>query len=307
VDITVVTPTYQRADRILRLVRALEDQTHPRDRFEVVVVDNGSTDGTAAALAELVATSPLRLRVLRIEANAGPAPARNAGWRAAAAPLVAFTDDDCVPDAGWVAALVRSFERNDRLGVVQGCTVAGEGERGSWTLAREVGDETPWFEGCNIGFRRDALEATGGFDEEIGWYGEDTAAGWKVVDAGWERDFAPAAVVVHDLEERDLRWRLRNAWLERNLIALAGRHPGLRHGFWRRWAFRPESASFPLAVLGALGALRHPALLGLALPYARVRWRLWRHPQDLAKWIAIDAVAVAGHLRGSVDGRVLVL
>ena len=306
-DMTVVAPTYQRADRMRRLVQALEAQTYPVDRFEVVIVDNSSTDSTAAELAALVASSPLRLRALRTEVNRGPAAARNLGWRAAQAPLVACTDDDCLPDPGWVEALVRAFGRNDRLGVLQGRTRAPDGPRELWTLAREIGDETPWFEGCNLAFRREALDATGGFDEDLGWYGEDTSAGWKVVDAGWERDFAPDAVVTHDLEVRTARWRIRQAWLERNLVELAGRHPGLRSTLWRRWAFRPESVSFPLAVAGLVGVLQHPALVLLALPYLRTRRSVLRHPRDLATFVAIDATAVAGHLRGSVAGRVLVL
>jgi GT2 family glycosyltransferase len=306
-DITVVAPTYQRAARVERLVRALERQTLPRHRFDVVVVDDASTDGTAAELARLAAASPLQLRTERTDRNRGPAAARNLGWRATDAPVVAFVDDDCVPEPGWLEAMARAFGRNPRLGVAQGRTAAAAGPRDLWTLARVIGDETPWFEGCNIGYRRQALERTGGFDEEIRWYGEDTAAGWKVVEAGWERDFVPDAVVTHDLDVRRAGWRLRHAWLEKNLVLLAGRHRGLRASLWRPWAFRPESVTLPLAVAGALAASRRPALLLLALPYARARWPLLRRPRDLAAFVAIDAVAVAAHVRGSVAAGVLVL
>jgi GT2 family glycosyltransferase len=307
-DITVVAPTYQRADRLARLVDALEQQDHPADRFEVVVVDDASTDHTPDVVAAAVARGAINLRPLRMSTNGGPAPARNRGWRSAAAPLVAFVDDDCTPDPTWVSAMVRAFARNERLGVAQGRTQAPGGERGPWTVAREIGDETPWFEGCNIAYRRTALDATGGFDEGIGWYGEDTAAGWKVVEAGWDRDFVADAIVTHDLEERSVRWRIQHAWLESNLVELAARHPGLRGSAFRRpWLYRPESLTLPLALFGAVTARRRPALALLALPYLASRRELLGRPRDLAAAAVIDAAAVAGHLRGSLRSRVVVL
>lgn len=304
----MVAPTYQRADRLARLIGALERQDHPRDRFEVVVVDDASTDHTPDVLEAAATRGIIDIRPLRMDINGGPAPARNRGWRSAAAPVIAFVDDDCTPAPGWVGAMARAFARNDRLGVAQGHTRAPDGQRGPWTISREIGDETPWFEGCNIGYRRAALEATGGFDEGIGWYGEDTAAGWKVVDAGWDRDFVPDAVVTHDLEERSIRWRIRHAWLEANLVELAARHPGLRQSAFRRpWLYRPESLTLPMAAVGALAAVRRPGLLLLALPYLASRRGLLRQPRDLAAVAMIDAAAVAGHLRGSLRSGVVVL
>lgn len=303
-----MAPTYQRADRLARLVGALERQDHPADRFDVVVVDDASTDHTSQVLEAARARGAIDLHHLRMPRNGGPAPARNRGWRGARAPVVAFIDDDCTPDPGWVGAMVRAFDRNDRLGVAQGRTRAADGPRGAWTVAREIGDETPWFEGCNIAYRRAALEATGGFDEAIGWYGEDTSAGWKVVEAGWERDFVPDAIVTHDLEERGVRWRIRHAWLESNLVELAARHPGLRRSALRgQSVYRTESVTLPLAVLAVLGATRRPSLLLLALPYLASRRSLVGCPRDLAAFALVDAAAVAGHLRGSLRSGVVVL
>nr|MDQ3293503.1 glycosyltransferase [Actinomycetota bacterium] len=260
--ITVVTPTYQRPDRLTRLVAALEAQDLPAAELEVVIVDDASGDGTAAMLDELVERSPLRISALHLATNGGPARARNEGWRAARSTAVAFVDDDCVPEPGWARAMAEAFERNPSLGVVQGLTRRPEGSLGPWTMFRQITWETPWFEGCNIAYRRDLLERTGGFDEVLRWYGEDTSAGWKVVEAGGDRDFQPSAVVTHDLEERGLRWRIRHGWLERNLVELAARHDGLRRtAFWRPWAFRRESVAFPLAALAAIAAVRRPAAL----------------------------------------------
>jgi glycosyltransferase involved in cell wall biosynthesis len=310
IEISVVVPTYRRPDRITRLLAALERQTLGADRFEVLVVDDCSGDGTGEVLVDLATRSQLTLRLLTTTSNGGPAVARNIGWRAARSDLVAFVDDDCVPEPGWLAAGLAALTANERLGLVQGLTrrPAGAPPPGPWTVYREITWESPWFEGCNIFYRRAALAATTGFDEQLRWYGEDTAAGWAVVDAGWERDFSTQAVVTHDIEERGVRWRIRHGWLECNLVALAFRHPGLREeAFWRRWAFRAEGVALIAAVAAVATARRHPlALLGVA-PYLRLRRLPLRRPGVVAGLVAIDAAQIAGHAAASVRHGRLVL
>src|SRR5687768_10205396 len=92
--ISVVVSSFQRAAKLERLLRALEAQDIAVP-FEVVIVDNGSTDDTWETLQRWRDTTPLVLRPVRIEVNRGPSGGRNAGWREARGALVAFTDDDC--------------------------------------------------------------------------------------------------------------------------------------------------------------------------------------------------------------------
>src|SRR4051812_33307560 len=101
-DISVAVSTYGRARALPNLVRALERQTLPRERFEVVIADNGSTDDTPDVLEALRAQTTIDIRIVRVEQNRGPARGRNAAWRAARAPVVAFTDDDCLPQPAWL-------------------------------------------------------------------------------------------------------------------------------------------------------------------------------------------------------------
>jgi len=117
-EITVVVPTYRRPELLARVVAAMEKQTLDRDHFEVVVVDNGSGDDTGAVLADLAARASIRLRPLTIEVNRGPARARNLGWRCSGAPYVAFTDDDCVPEPGWLESGLTQLRFADAVGVV---------------------------------------------------------------------------------------------------------------------------------------------------------------------------------------------
>ncbi|MEA2495152.1 MAG: hypothetical protein QOJ29_3063, partial [Thermoleophilaceae bacterium] len=93
---SVVVATRDRADSLAALLSALAEQTLPREDFEVIVIDDGSTDHTARVLAEAEARGTLQLRIARDEGR-GPGAARNRGWREARGEIVAFTDDDCRP------------------------------------------------------------------------------------------------------------------------------------------------------------------------------------------------------------------
>jgi glycosyltransferase involved in cell wall biosynthesis len=314
-DVSVVVSTYRRAHLLPRLVAALEAQTLDADRFEAIVVDNGSDDETWAELQRLAGASTIHLRPLRIEVNQGPAPARNLGWRSAAAPLVAFTDDDCVPRPDWLAQALASAAATPDLGVLQGAILrpAGPYPYGPDTVYRETLTPSPYFEGCNLVFPRSVLERTGGFDESFGFSGEDTAAGWAAIEDGGRWLFDETCAVTHDIVERPLRWHLMMAWREGNLVDVAARHPLLRaQGFWRPWAHRPWNVATAVGVVSTLVGVRwRPALVGW-LP-----WLVLRRPPLTAgprvataavgRWLLNDLVVLAGMVRASIRNRTLVL
>lgn len=104
-EVSVVVPSYRRPDRLRACLAALAGQDYPGDRFEVVVVDDGSPEPLATLTPEFA--DRLRLGIHR-QANAGPAAARNVGARLASGQLLAFTDDDCEPEPGWVRALAEA-------------------------------------------------------------------------------------------------------------------------------------------------------------------------------------------------------
>jgi glycosyltransferase involved in cell wall biosynthesis len=327
-EIAVVIPTFNRPERCADVLAALARQTLPPAAFEVVVVDDCSKEDTIGTLGPLVQTLPYRLRLLRTPSNRGPGAARNMGWRATTAPLLAFTDDDCLPEPGWLEAGLTHLGSHPDIGVAQGQTRAPDGvdvhQLQGWYVWRVIPEATAYFDACNVFYRRRALERTGGFDTEIGWWpsfgwpgatpvawGEDSAAGWAVIEDGWQRGFVPDAVVVHEVEQRGLRWHLKYGYLDRAIVALAVAHPGYRReAFWRPWAYRREDAAFVLAVAGLLGATRwRPAALAVA-PYL---W--WRHPSMRKPnfvpmcigYVAVDAVRAAGRLSAAVKYRTLVL
>jgi glycosyltransferase involved in cell wall biosynthesis len=314
-EVAVVVSTYRRVALLPRLVAALEAQTLEPHRFEVIVVDNGSDDGTWEQLTALATRSPAQLRPLRIEVNDGPAPARNLGWRSARAPLVAFTDDDCVPRPDWLAQAVASAQATPDLGVLQGAVLRPTGpyEYGPRTVYRETLAPSPYFEGCNVVFPKAVLERTGGFDESFGFSGEDTAAGWAAIEDGGRWLFDETCAVTHDIVERPLKWHLMMAWREGNLVDVAVRHPGLRaQGFWRPWAHRPWNVAVAVGVAGTVVSPRwRPALLAW-LPWLWLRRPpVHEGPREAAsatgRWLLNDVVVLAGMIRASIRNRTLVL
>jgi cellulose synthase/poly-beta-1,6-N-acetylglucosamine synthase-like glycosyltransferase len=313
--IAVVVPTFRRPDRLRRLIEALSAQTLEPQRWEVVVVDDCSCDAAVDdVLSELRGLVPCAARALRTTRNGGPAVARNVGWRSTDAPIVAFIDDDVIPGPEWLEGGLGEFT-DQRVGVVQGHTSLPQGveveDLPQWALWRSIDAAGPYFEGCNIFYRRDALEGSGGFDEAIAWWGEDTALGWQVVEHGWRSSFCAAAFAVHDVVERGPSWFVRNGWWEQHLVALAARHPGFRRdAFWRPWAYRRRDAAFVLAlVAGTIGLRWRPAWFGV-LPYVWLGRPSIRKPHFVRRCIetlAVDAARSAGHLVGAARSRVLVV
>ena len=315
-DVSVVVSTYRRPELLPRLVAALEGQTLAPERFEVVIVDNGSHDTTGAVLEELAAASSLQLRLLAIEENDGPAPARNLGWRSARAPLVAFTDDDCVPRPDWLEQALSSAAATPDLAVLQGATLRPPDPYpyGPRTVYRESLGPSPYFEGCNLLFPRAVLERTGGFDERFHFGGEDTAAGWAAIEGGGRWLFDETCAVTHDIVERPLRWHLMMAWREGNLVDVAARHPAFRRqGLWRRHVHRPWNLAYLVGLLATVAAIGwgEPVALVGWVPWLRLRglrpWPPLRAARDLGWALVHDAVVLGGMVRGSLRNRILVV
>jgi glycosyltransferase involved in cell wall biosynthesis len=328
--ISVVVATHNRARLLPRLVARLEAQ-EPCAPFEVIVVDDGSTDGTSAMLEDLTRATPLDLVTVRMTHNSGPAAARNAGWRRARAPLVAFTDDDCAPQPGWLTRLVDDLNRFD---LVQGRTIPDPEQllhRNAFSHTIYVEGEWGFYEACNMGYRRDVLEARGGFDEGFTYgrfaqretgpiFGEDTDLAWRAKRAGARVTFDGDAVVFHDVRRQSYVDHLRGMRRREGVALTLKRIPELRelchYGvFWR--------PSHPLALLAAVGlataARRRPStirlLVGAALtvPYVRYRTKVVptgrprNRPVVIPLTLLSDLAETAVLLAGSVRYRTFVL
>ena len=298
--VSVVVATHQRRALLARLVAALDAQDLPD--VEVVVVDDGSTDGTWEELQRLAALSRRRLTPLRQERAGGPAAARNRGWRACNGSVVAFTDDDCVPEPGWLRALVAPVV-DGSADVVQGVTTPRrEDWDGSGPFARTmwVLEEDGFYATCNMAYRRDVLERAGGFDERfLRPFGEDTDLAWRAIEAGARTAFVQEAVVHHEVWPSSWPDHVRDRARREGIVLAARLHPQIRRRFWRpRW----YQGSHPRALLAAGGVVVAAAAPGwarlaapaLAAPYVHYRLKVRRLPcrrRNVAPVIALALVA----------------
>ena len=195
-QISIVVPTRDRPEQLARCLAALGDE------HEVVVVDDGSRD--RAALSRALDRHPAT-RLVRAPGR-GPATARNLGARASSGEVVCFTDDDCVPEPGWAAALA---EAASAVGSAAGRTLAPAGARppvlASQAIVEQLTfasldparDRLGFAPTCNLAVSRDALGSLP-FDESFPRAaGEDRDWSDRATAAGLAPVYAPAAVVVH--------------------------------------------------------------------------------------------------------------
>lgn len=207
--ISVIVPTYRRPKALRRCLAHLADQRYPRDRFEVIVVDDGSAEPPEEAVTEVRE----RLTVtLRVQPNAGPGAARNAGARHAAGEYLAFTDDDCAPAPDWLAGLAAGWSEYPEAGV-GGRTVNMLPANPCATVSQVIidlaygfyngdGRDARFFASNNLALPAGRFRELDGFDESFRWSEDrDICDRWR--HAGYRLVFAPGAVVFHG---HDLSW-----------------------------------------------------------------------------------------------------
>jgi GT2 family glycosyltransferase len=235
--LSVVIPTYQRRDSLLRLLASLRTQTLPPDAYEVIPVVDGSTDGTAEAARGL--TVPFRLSVLE-GANRGRAGACNAGMRAATGAVVVLLDDDMEASPGLLAAHALAHEGGRRLGVVGAAPIAvapdtppfvryiADGFRKRLARLAQPGYRLTFRDTYtgNFSAPREALLAVGGFDEAFRVYGhEDYELALRLQAAGVELAYSAAASARQHYEKSFAAFARDGIARGRTAVLFAGKHP----------------------------------------------------------------------------------
>lgn len=212
-QLTIVIPTYNRRDTLLKVLEGYKQQTAGAEILEILVIDDGSTDGTGPAVAAFSPTSPITIRY-HSQQNRGPATARNWGIREAKGTLVLFGDDDIIPAPTLVAEHLAWNRRYpaDHFAVLGQVSWSPEvhptpfmewlGREGvlfgygSLLPGKEVGFE--YFYSCNLSVKRDFLMKNGVFDENFRTAGhEDIELGYRLANKGLCVLYNPEAIGYH--------------------------------------------------------------------------------------------------------------
>ena len=293
--ISVIIPAYERPEALRRCLMALEAQQLAQDLFEVIVVD----DGSAACLAdELQDRTGIRNLTFLRQPNAGPATARNRGAAAARAPLLAFTDDDCLPRPDWLAALLTAASAAPDC-LLGGITLNALPEDVFAEASQDIVDHVQAYHqrrhgtpvlltSNNLSIAKDAFVASGGFDPSFPMAaGEDRDFCERWLRRGKPLRLVPDAVVDHAHA-----MSLRRFWRQQCNYGKGGHHAA-------RTARRSGAAPLRVEPLGFLGGLmlhslrtkakgqvlRRCALMALsqvavATGYAQDRFRMRKEPAE---------------------------
>jgi len=210
-DVSVVIPAYNVVDTILACLVALEKQTIERHRYEIIVVDDGSTDETPRLAAE-------RGSIVLRQTNQGPAVARNRGIAASRGDVVLFTDADCAPVEDWIAQMLAPFDDSSVVGV-KGAYRSRQRELAARFIQIEYEDRydhtarskhVDFIDTYAAAYRRQVLLAAGGFDARFPCASvEDQELSFRLAEAGHKFVFNPCAIVYHHHPESWLRYARR--------------------------------------------------------------------------------------------------
>jgi len=282
--ISVIVCSYNGARTLRQCLDALATLDYPN--YEVIVVNDGSTDDTPAIAQDY----PVRLIN---QPNMGLSAARNVGLAASNGDIVAYLDDDAFPHRYWLRYLATAFNRSTHVGIggpnlppagdglVAECVAAAPGNPLHVLLSDEIAEHIP---GCNMAYRKVALLAIDGFDTRFRAAGDDVDLCWRLQDRGWTIGFCPAAVVWHHRRNSICAYwkqqygygkaeaQLEDKWPQRcnalGHIGWAGRiyscGPGfanlprqrIYHGVW---GTAPFQAAHPAATNLALSLLARPS------------------------------------------------
>lgn len=228
--ISVVVCTYNRAGLLRSCLEPLTAQTLAREKFEVLVIDNNSTDDTSQVANEFAAKNS-HFRVIA-EPEQGLSHARNRGWKEAEGQFVAYIDDDARARTDWLSQMYGFVERNPDVEAFGGpfeaffemeLPVWFPPEYGSWSLGErerpiKVGEE--YINGTNMAFRKSLLQSLGGFKTSLGMtgerisYGEETRLLIDLAERGIPVYYLPQMRVSHLVADykMSLRWLLFSSY-----------------------------------------------------------------------------------------------
>jgi GT2 family glycosyltransferase len=307
--VSVVVCSYNGGQTLGECLRSLLALDYPD--YEVIVVDDGSTDGTRALLADFPTVRAVH------QANRGLSAARNAGLQAATGSIIAYTDADCFASSSWLTHLVYQLQHSGAAAVggpnltppdgwLAACVAAAPGQPTHVLESDQVAEHIP---GCNMAFRREALAAINGFDPEFRKAGDDVDVCWRLQQAGYWITFAPGAFVWHHRRPGPRAYLRQQAGYGEAEALLQRKHPdkfnGRGNGKWRGVLYGPSLRGLrlggPIIYRGTFGTglfqcLYQPGAAHWAMLPATLEWHVAAGLLGLAAlvvpafWLAVAAM-----------------
>lgn len=326
--ISVIVPTFNRVAFLKQTIESLCRQTAAPDDFEVIVVDNGSTDGTESMIREMQLRAPFHLIFRRMEVNRGPVVSRNAAAEMAQGEILAFTDSDCQATEQWVATGLETFRGDPDLAFLTGPAINTPGERLRFFSigGNDNRAENPVYPTANVMYRASVFHAVGGFDPKAFLHDagsspiecSDADMAWRVKELGYRHRHLENLVIHHAI-----RHLSPFDWLQHHtrlilIPELVRRHPDFRKTFFWWGPFcLAENVLFYVAIIGLLLTFASPWFLLLTLPFLGRNIFLLSRSASFTKlpimvvqlgFISIRQAVICGSLiYGSVRARRLVL
>ena len=325
---SVLLPTYNRKRLLKEAIESLYRQTVSAECFEVIVVDNCSTDGTEAMIESIRKQTPFEIVYRRMERNGGCFHSLNLSAQMARTEILASLDSDCWADPDWLRKGIEAFNENPELAFVSGHIADKPGQAVTFFSLRNGAPrgENLFYPSGNCFYRRSLFLAMGGYDESLA-YGDvgtspvgcaDSDLAWRMREAGYTYRYCPDAIAYHEVKTvAPLEW-LKAHWRIVAVPALIRRHPGLRDLLaWRLFFLRFNLLFYLFLAAMALGVLVHPVWLVLGIPFIVDAARSPEHrfsPLRLPKMAARVAmlglrqvVICSSLIYGSYRARTLVL
>ena len=222
---SVIIPTYNRKAGLIECLGALSRQTYQSQWFEVIVVDDGSTQRVEEMID--VSDYPFPLKIIT-QVNGGAASARNAGADRATGDFLAFTEDDTIPDGDWLERAAAHLTRDTTIDVLEGRTVT---ESTRTNIRRADAPGIPSFIPCNLFVRTTMFRRTAGYDVSFYdpvhhlYFREDADLGFQLLDKGAKVAIATDVIVSHPVQFAGIEDALRHARRYRFDPLLYRKHP----------------------------------------------------------------------------------
>lgn len=319
IKISVVVPTYRRPTLLNQCIKALLHQSFTPEAFEIIIVSDGPDTDTQHAVSLWAGKGSSSLHYLALSEKKGPAAARNAGWRMSDGEIVAFTDDDCIPDPHWLQAIWNAYQQTGATAIT-GRIIVPVSDSPTDFERNTQGLEKAAFVTANCAIEKTVLERVQGFDEafRMAWR-EDSDLEFKLLQHHVPLHHVADAVITHPV--RKASWGVSMKEQKKGMFnaLLYKKYPELyrkkiqAHPAWNYYVMILLFVGMIIALLSDAGWMSLFAFIGWAtLMIAFIRKRLSNTSRSLKHVIemiitslAIPFLSVYWQLYGAFKYRVL--